>query len=205
VTGRSRGLFITFEGPEGAGKTTQIELLAEAIGTAEAVIVREPGGTDLGEAVRQLLLHSAHSIAPTAEMYLFMAARAELIETRIQPALDCGQVVIADRYHDSTLAYQGGGRGLEVSWPSSFPKPDLTFLLEVPVEVGLSRAIAQRPADRMESAGLDFHHRVASAFRHLADSDPERIVRVDATLGAIEVQAEIRRHLDPLLTVRSES
>ena len=111
-----RGLFITFEGPEGSGKTTQVELLGVALVAKEPVVIREPGGTDLGERIREIVLFGNIDIEAEAEMYLFMAARRQLIEEVIEPALSAGQIVIADRYHDSTLAYQGGARGVPTSW-----------------------------------------------------------------------------------------
>src|ERR1700694_5165035 len=158
----ARGLFITFEGTEGSGKTTQVEMLGEWLpphhpaggrepgggerGGGELVgewpashapvVVREPGGTELGERIREVVLYAGLVIDAEAEMYLFMAARRQLIDEVIAPALAAGQVVIADRYQDSTLAYQGGARGVPAIWPATFPHPDITFLLEGPVEKG---------------------------------------------------------------------
>src|SRR5467141_4614900 len=147
-----RGLFITFEGTEGSGKTTQAELLGEWLTKRDPVVVREPGGTELGEQIRDVLLYKGLEIDPEAEMYLFMASRRPLIAEVIAPALAAGKIVIADRYHDSTLAYQGGARGVPTSWPPTFPRPDVTFLLEGPVEKGLERHIsAGKAPDRMES------------------------------------------------------
>src|SRR5436189_5093083 len=134
-----RGLFITFEGTEGSGKTTQAELLGEWLAKRDPVLVREPGGTELSEQIRDVLLYRGLEIDPEAEMYLFMAARRQLIAEVIAPALAAGQVVIADRYHDSTLAYQGAARVLPPVWPPTFPRPDITFLLEGPVVAGLGR------------------------------------------------------------------
>src|SRR5438132_1526574 len=134
-----RGLFITFEGTEGSGKTTQAELLGEWLSRHDPVAVREPGGTELGEQIRDVLLYKGLEIDPEAEMYLFMASRRQLIAEVIVPTLAAGQIVIADRYHDSTLAYQGGARGLPIVWPPTFPRPDITFWLDGPVEAGLSR------------------------------------------------------------------
>src|ERR1700730_13130553 len=143
------GLFITFEGPEGSGKTTQVELLGKAIANREPVVVREPGGNELGERIREIVLYGAMELDAEAEMYLFMAARRQLIADVIAPALAAGQIVIADRYHDSTLAYQGGGRGVPTTWPPTFPRPDVTFLLSVPVEDGRDRQVgAGKSPDR---------------------------------------------------------
>src|SRR6266566_8748203 len=155
-----RGLFITFEGTEGSGKTTQAEMLGECLAPHEPVVIREPGGTELGEHIREVLLYKGLAIDPEAEMYLFMASRRQLIAEVIAPALAAGQIVIADRYHDSTLAYQGGARGLPTVWPATFPRPDITYLFVGDVEAGLSRhETAGKSKDRMEQESLDFHRR----------------------------------------------
>lgn len=199
----SRGLFITFEGVEGSGKTTQAELLGQAMASRDAVVVREPGGTELGERMREVLLFGAMTIDAEAEMYLFMAARAQLVREVIEPGLAAGQVVIADRYHDSTLAYQGGGRGLATYWPPSFPKPDLTFLLELPVDGGRSRQIvAGKKADRVESEPSDFHERVAVAYARLAEAEPERFVRIDASGTREHVNALVMARVGKALAAR---
>ncbi len=193
---RERGLFVTFEGPEGAGKTTQVELLRQALAGRHPVVVREPGGTPLGEHIRELLLHSDMEIGGEAEALLFMAARAELVARLITPALVAGRVVIADRYHDSTLAYQGGARGVATGWPESFPRPDRTFLLDVPPEVGLERQRrAGRPVDRLESEGLDFHQAVMDAYRRLARAEPGRFVTIDATRPPKEIHRAVMTSL----------
>jgi dTMP kinase len=131
-------------------------------------------------------------MAPEAEMYLFMAARAQLLREVIEPALAAGRVVVADRYHDSTLAYQGGGRGLEVGWPSGFRRPDRTYLLSVPAAVGLDRAGAQRRADRLEAEPLDFHRAVSAEYDRMAAAEPDRYLRLDATLSPGELHRRIR-------------
>lgn len=195
-----RGLFITFEGTEGAGKTTQAELLGGWLQQENPVLVREPGGTELGEQIREVLLYKGLEIDPEAEMYLFMASRRQLIAEVIGPALAAGQIVIADRYHDSTLAYQGGARGLPTTWPPTFPRPDITFLLEGPVEAGLSRhEKAGKSKDRMEQESIDFHRKVAEAYERLADAEPKRFVRLDATGSRDKIQFEVRDHLKTLL------
>jgi len=195
-----RGLFITFEGTEGSGKTTQAELLAEWLQRRDPVLVREPGGTELSEQIRDVLLYKGLDIDAEAEMYLFMAARRQLIAEVITPALAHGQVVIADRYHDSTLAYQGGGRGVPTVWPSTFPHPDITFLLEGPVEAGLGRHEgAGKSKDRMERESIEFHRKVAEAYGRLAAADPKRFVRLDATGSRDKIHLEVRDRLEPLL------
>jgi len=195
-----RGLFITFEGPEGAGKSTQVELLRAALVAREPVVTREPGGTPLGERIRDLLLHAGVAMAPEAEMLLFMASRAELVHDVIEPALAAGRIVIADRYHDTTLAYQGGARGVPTWWPASFPRPDRTFLLDLPAEAGLERVRRSgRSADRMESERLAFHQAVVRTYRGLAQAEPERWVRLDAACRPDEVHAAVMASVAGLL------
>ena len=195
-----RGLFITFEGVEGSGKTTQAEMLGQALSTRGAVVVREPGGTELGEKIREMLLYGGMQIDAEAEMYLFMAARSQLIAEVVRPALAEGVTVIADRYHDSTLAYQGGGRGLATIWPPAFPKPDVTFLLALPVEGGRMRQlVAGKKADRVEAESNDFHQRVASTYEELAAAEPQRYIIVDATGSRENVHSIIKQHVDEQL------
>ncbi len=196
----ARGLFITFEGTEGSGKTTQVELLGEWLSTHDPVVVREPGGTELGERIREVVLYAGLEIDAEAEMYLFMAARRQLIAEVIEPALAAGQIVIADRYHDSTLAYQGGARGVPTSWPVTFPRPDVTFLLEGPVETGLGRhESAGKSMDRMEKESIEFHRKVAAEYDRLAAAEPSRFVRLDATGSREKIHLAVREHLAPLI------
>jgi dTMP kinase len=195
-----RGLFITFEGTEGSGKTTQAELLGEWLTKRDPVVVREPGGTELGEQIRDVLLYKGLEIDPEAEMYLFMASRRQLIAEVISPALAQGHIVIADRYHDSTLAYQGGARGLPTVWPPTFPRPDITFWLDGPVEAGLSRhEEAGKSKDRMERESIEFHRKVGEAYDKLAAAEPKRFVRLDATGSRDKIHFEVRDRLQPLL------
>lgn len=195
-----RGLFVTFEGTEGSGKTTQAEMLGEWLEKLDPVVVREPGGTELGEQIREVLLYKGLDIDAEAEMYLFMASRRQLIAEAIGPALAKGQIVIADRYHDSTLAYQGGARGVPTIWPPTFPRPDLTFLLEGPVETGLGRhEEAGKPKDRIEQEALEFHRKVAAAYERLADAEPDRFVRLDATGSREKIHFQVRDRLKPLI------
>ncbi len=176
-----RGLFVSFEGGEGSGKTTQSELLALRLqaGGWPALRLREPGGTPLGEQVRQLLLHREKEMTPEAELLLFRAARVELVRKVIAPTLEAGGVVICDRFSDSTLAYQGYGRGLDVdavryldSWVTAGLTPDLTVLLDVPLSVGRGRQ--RDPADAIESEDDAFHERVRQGYLALARKEPER-------------------------------
>ena len=194
-------LFITFEGPEGAGKSTQVELLRRALSDRDCLVVREPGGTPLGERVRDLLLHSG-PMSAEAEMLLFMAARAELLARVVKPALASGRIVIADRYHDSTFAYQGGGRGCATWWPEGFPRPDRTLLLDLPSELGLRRALGDhRLPDRLEREDSAFHGRVAQAYRELAKADPGRIRSIDASQSREEVHRQVLAGVADLLAV----
>jgi dTMP kinase len=198
-----RGLFITFEGTEGSGKTTQAEMLGEWLAPYEPVVIREPGGTELGEQIRDVLLYKGLTIDPEAEMYLFMASRRQLIAEVIKPALDAGQIVVADRYHDSTLAYQGGGRGLATTWPATFPRPDITFLFMGDVEAGLGRhEAAGKSKDRMEQESLEFHRKVAGAYAKLAEAEPKRVIRLDAAGSRDRIHLEVRDHVKPLLEAR---
>jgi dTMP kinase len=199
-------LFLTFEGVEGSGKTTLVEMTGKALERFQPLIVREPGGTALGERIRELVLHTPGPMAPEAELYLFMTARAELIAERIRPGLDSGRLVIADRYHDSSRAYQGGGRGLEVEWPAVFPKPDQTFLLAIDPEVGLERRLGLGPeADRLESEPAEFHRAVAAAYDRLAAEEPDRWVRLDANRPLEELLKDVLAHVEPVLKEMSRS
>ena len=205
------GALIVFEGPEGAGKSTQIRRLTSDL-TAAAVpflAVREPGGTVLGDEIRQLLLDAPHEMHARAEALLFMASRAELVERRIRPALLAGTFVIADRFFLSTYAYQMAGRGLpeaDVVAANRFAtgglRPDLTLLLQMPVAAGLQRADRRGNRDRIERADDDFHARVAAGFAAFADAawqklHPEAgpIVSIDANASEGVVYASIAREL----------
>jgi dTMP kinase len=199
---------IVLEGAEGAGKSTQIKLLAEALTKAgrKVVSLREPGGTPLGEEVRKVLLHDATlDIVPRAESLLFMAARAQIVEREVMPALARAATVLMDRFFLSTYAYQMAGRGLPFDQVIAANKlataglrPDLTILLTMPASEGLARAQKRGAKDRMEQADVDFHERVAKAFAEFGSAEwqsanPEagRIVTVDARGSEADVHARI--------------
>lgn len=201
-----RGVFITFEGGEGAGKSTQIARLAEALRSAggrEIVTTREPGGTPRAEELRAALLRGvAKPYGPFAEALMFAAARIDHIEGLIRPALARDAIVLCDRFSDSTRAYQGAAGGLEPGLIASLERvtlgdlhPDLTLILDLPPEAGLARAQRRgegEPADRFEAEGMRFHQRLRAAFRAIAEAEPERCRVIDADLGPDAVEAAIR-------------
>jgi dTMP kinase len=189
-----RGLFVTFEGIDRSGKTTQAGLLCDALGD-EALGVREPGGTEAGERVRSILKDPSVSLSPEAEALLFAAARSELVADVILPALDEGKVVVSDRFLDSSLAYQGGARGLgieDVERVNHFAtrglKPDLTFLLDLPPEDAAARA---GESDRFEEEGAGLQEAVGAAYERLMRADPERWRKIDARSSPEEVHAQV--------------
>jgi dTMP kinase len=192
------GLFVTFEGIDRSGKSTQARLLTEALG-AEALGVREPGGTPAGERVRDLLKDAAVPLGAEAEALLFAAARAELVAQVIRPALEDGRVVVSDRFLDSSLAYQGGARGLgvdEVERINRFAtgglRPDLTFLLEIDPAAAAARA---GESDRFEDEGLSLQTAVLDAYERLVAADPGRWRRIDATRSPDAVHADVLAEL----------
>jgi dTMP kinase len=200
------GRLIAFEGVEGSGKSTQLELLRQALEGRgrEVVVTREPGGTPAGERIRLLLLDPGVELHPRAEALLFAAARAELVEAVIRPALERGAVVLCDRYLDSSLAYQGEARGLgrgPVSQVNRFATggllPDLVVLLDLDPAAGLARRA--RDPDRIEAQDLGFHRRVRDAFRDLAAAEPGRFAVVDAAAPVDKVADQVRAAVLPLL------
>ena len=199
MSSRHRGWLVAFEGVEGAGKSTQLELLRLALEELghKVTAAREPGGTPVGERVRALLLDPSSSVDARAEALLFAAARAQLIEEVIRPALEQGQVVLCDRYLHSSLAYQGAARGLgraEVAAINRFATAgllaDVVVLLRLDPAEGLARGHGRR--DRIECQDLEFHRRVAEAFLELAAAEPERFAVIDASQPAERIAAEVR-------------
>jgi dTMP kinase len=207
---QARGLFITFEGTEGGGKSTQIQRLAVRLRDAGRTVrlLREPGGTPIGEEIRHTLKHSEanHAMTSEAELLLMNASRAQLVREVIRPALAAGEVVLCDRFYDSTTAYQGYGRGLDrtrvraiIEFAVEQTRPDLTLLLDVPVAVSEARRAARRagpganePArDRMEEADRAFFERVHQGFRAIAQEEPQRVHVIDATASIDAVTAAV--------------
>ena len=199
------GKFIVFEGVEGAGKTTQIYQTAEWLQSMcsqdrAVVITREPGGTKLGQQIRQLLLDDPDSLVTNrTELLLYGADRAQHVESKIEPHLQRGDIVLCDRFTDSTIAYQGYGRGFDLDeidrvnqLATGGLQSDLTLWLDLDVTIGLQRVLSRGKPDRMERATLDFHQRVRQGYQELANSYPNRIVRLDANRPQSVIQMEIQ-------------
>lgn len=193
-----QGLFITFEGPDGCGKTTQMKLLAEYFEKKgkEVVLTREPGGKGLGEKVREILLNYDGEVSDRCESFLFLADRAQNIDIIVNPAVKEGKIVLCDRHIDSTVAYQGYGRGLNIdrinmlnNLATNRKKPDLTLVFDVDVETSMKRVGKEK--DRMESAGIDFHNRVRKGYLELAKQEPKRIKVLDATKSIEEIHKDV--------------
>jgi len=210
-----KGLLISFEGTEGCGKSTQITLLAERLRSLGHVIrmVREPGGTPIGEEIRYTLKHSAknHAMTSEAELLLMNASRAQLVREVLRPALEAGEIILCDRYYDSTIAYQGYGRGLDLRQVQAIidiavgeTRPNLTLLLRVPTEISAAR-LASRQAtlpfirDRIEEADQAFFNRVSQGYEALAAAHPERIHTIDASSTIESVSNSIWSRVEPLL------
>lgn len=202
-----RGVFITLEGGEGAGKSTQVAAVQRWLERAgrNVLATREPGGTDVGERIREVLLHARGTMSVEAEALLMFAARAEHIARVIRPALDQAKWVVCDRFTDATYAYQGGGRGLAAArialledWVQGNLRPDLTILLDVPTDIGLGRAGQRGVLDRFEREERDFFERVRKAYLAAAARDPKRIRIVDASAD----EAEVTRRIAAILQER---
>jgi dTMP kinase len=209
VPDAAHGLFLTFEGGDGSGKSTQSALLTEWLAEQGRTVVhaREPGGTELGLELREIILHRRGYIAPRAEALLYAADRAHNIATVVRPALERGDIVIQDRYLDSSVAYQGAGRVLEPDevrevslWATERLLPDLTVLLDVDVETGRSRLDDARTRyDRLEAEAAEFHHRVREAYLALAAAEPDRFLVLDATEPVAALADRIRARVSHLL------
>lgn len=203
-----KGLFIVMEGPDGSGKTTQINLLKEYLEEAgyECLITREPGGTVIGEEVRQLILNPEHKeMSPVTEMLLYAASRAQLVHEVIGPALEEGKIVISDRFVDSSIVYQGIARKLGISTVSAVNapgigiyRPDGIFFIDLSEEEGLRRKKEQKNLDRMEQEGIDFHHMVSEGYRKVLSGRPE-VMKIDGGRSIDTIQKKIRDHVDELL------
>ena len=189
-----KGLFVTFEGADGCGKTTQLNLLKNYLEERkyDVVLTREPGGKGLGEKVREILLNYEGEVSDRCESFLFLADRAQNIDIIVKPAIQQGKIVLCDRHTDSTVAYQGYGRGLDIkqikmlnNLATGMTKPDLTFVFDVDIETSMKRVGNEK--DRMESAGKEFFNRVRHGYLELAKQEPNRIKVIDSTKSVEEV------------------
>jgi len=202
-----KGIFITFEGIEGCGKSTQAKLLKQYLLARgeDVLLTREPGGPKISEEIRKILLDLANSeMLPETEMLLYMASRSQHTGQWILPALKDGKIVISDRYYDSTLAYQGAARKIDreiidviIRYATFGLVPDLTFLLDLPVEIGLSR-IEDRDSDRLESEAIDFHRRVRTGFLNIARDQKKRYIVLDGEKTEREIQEEIIKYIEKM-------
>lgn len=210
------GLFITLEGVEGSGKTTQAAILGDTLRREgrRITVTHEPGGTRAGEAIRSIFLDPAVSLDVAAELLLVLADRAQHVREKLRPAIAAGEIVISDRYSDSTTAYQGYGRGFDLKLladlnrlASDSVKPDLTLVLDVQIETGLERTRARvkgatRGPDRFEGQAMDFHSRVRQGFLEIAHAEPDRVKVIDATRPLEVVQSEILNAVSALIQRR---
>ncbi len=205
------GIFISMEGPDGSGKSTQIELLKAYLEDKgyEIIITREPGGTVISEDIRRIILNKDYAeMGYMTEALLYASARAQLVTEVIKPALEAGKAVISDRFVDSSAVYQGMARGLGVetayqinSYAIQGIMPQLTIHLDLPAQVGISRKKNQAELDRMELEAVDFHERVAEGYRKLASLDPNRIKTIDATISIEDIHAKIVDYVEPLVAI----
>jgi dTMP kinase len=212
----ARGRFITFEGPEGSGKSTQLRFLGERLRSAgrDVLETQEPGGTAIGVQIRHVLLDAKNGeLCPTAELLLMFASRAQNVDQTILPALSAGRIVLADRFTDSTLVYQGVGRGLGADLVYELDRiacrgliPDLTLLIDIDAETGLERARRRSlrtddPETRMEDQGVDFHRRVREAYRQLASDESGRVRLIDGSETREAVAEQVWRAVAPLIAL----
>jgi len=209
---KSLGQFITFEGGEGVGKSTNIEFCRQLLEQQgiEVIVTREPGGTEIAEIIREELLKKPHDerMSDVTELLLVFAARAQHIEALVKPALERGCWVLCDRFTDSTIAYQGYGRGLELNLIEQLKsiaqlgvEPNKTFLLDAPIDVGMGRARARGPADRFEVEQLDFFNRVREGFLAIAEKSPQRVQLINAGQDLNLVQADLKIAVAQLLSI----
>lgn len=205
----SAGLWITLEGGDGSGKTTQADLLEHWLTDAGRTVLRtrEPGGSEVGVLIREIVLHHRGDIAPRAEALLYAADRAHHVATVVRPALERGEIVVQDRYLDSSVAYQGAGRvldGAEIRqlslWGTEGALPDLTLLLDLdPATARVRLDAADKPFDRLEAEKVEFHHRVRDGYLALAEAEPERFLVLDAAAPLEEIAAAVRARVSELL------
>lgn len=203
-----KGLFIVMEGPDGSGKTTQINLLEQYLKEAgyECLIAREPGGTVIGEEVRELILNPEYKeMSPVTEMLLYAASRAQLVHEVIGPALEAGRIVISDRFVDSSIVYQGIARNLGISMVAAVNapgigiyRPDGIFFIDLSEAEGIRRKKNQKKLDRMEQESIDFHHLVSEGYRKVLAERPE-VIKIDGGKDIDVIQKKIRNHVDELL------
>lgn len=204
-----KGIFITMEGPDGAGKSTQIDLLKKYLEDKgyNILLTRDPGGNDISEAIRGIILNKDFTeMGYMTELLLYASARAQLVKENIKPALEAGTAVIADRFVDSSAVYQGIGRGLGIDTVYKVNEfalqgimPDMTILMDLDAEVGLARKKNQAELDRMERESVDFHKKVVAGYRDLAGRYPERILKVDAALQVQEIHDIIVANIEKKL------
>ncbi len=203
-----RGFFITFEGADGCGKTTQINLLKDYLEKEgyEVILTREPGAKGLGEKVRDILLNYDGVVSDRCESFLFLADRAQNIDIIVNPAVEAGKIVLCDRHIDSTVAYQGYGRGLDIkriemlnNLATNFKKPDLTVVFDIDVENSMKRV--GKDKDRMESAGVDFHNRVRNGYLEIAKQEPERIKVINSVQPIDAVFEELKKIVKKYLSI----
>jgi dTMP kinase len=210
-TTSGRGIFITFEGPDGSGKSTQARMLAERFRKEGRDVLEsvEPGGTPIGQQIRRILLDPANKeLTATAELLLMFAARAQNVEQWILPALQQGKIVISDRFTDSSLAYQGAGRGLGSITVLELDRiacqgllPDLTICIDIDTETGLARALARGGVEtRLEEQAIEFHHKVREAYHELARSEPGRFRLIDGRGTPEAIAAKVWEQVGPLIT-----